>query len=101
MIILTPIASSGAGLQVLGVGSGNFYLGDGFAFGQLMVQCWCIKFFRLSNSTSHQPGSMPFVTFSLAPLTGYSQYLNWEEVYCMTPALDGYLLHSDKTLTLG
>ena len=38
---------------------------------------------------------------SLAALTGDSHYLSWEEVYSMTPALDGYPLHSDKTLALG
>src|SRR5882724_9832617 len=33
---------------------------------------------------------MPFITLSLAALTGVSQYLSGEEVYCTTPALDGY-----------
>ena len=44
---------------------------------------------------------MPFVTFSLDALTGEGQYLCGEEVYFMTPALDGYPLHLDKTLTPG
>jgi len=43
---------------------------------------------------------MPFITLSLAALTGDSQYLSGEEVYCTTPALDGYPLLSDDDVTL-
>ena len=77
---------------------GQCYSGDCAALGQLMDQCWCLNFFSDSATPPYLGWTLwqhcPFINiFSLAALTGDSQYLSWEEVYCTTPALDGYPSH--------
>ena len=74
---------------------------DGLAFSQLMVQCWCLNFFRTLQLCILSIGSnyvvIPFIMVSpLMALTGDSQYLKLGGGYCITQALVRYVSHLDR-----
>jgi len=90
-----------ANISCCSVCFGWFQLGDGLL---LVVDGSMLMLIFFSNSATPHLACWftlchhPFITVSpLLALTGDSQYLKLGEMYCIIPALDRYLLHSDRT----